>query len=163
MGGDKILDMAAAPGGKTSHIAQKMKNSGLLVANDVNKQRLTALTSNLHRLGVSNSVTVNFDARKLPEHMRGFNRILLDAPCTGLGVVSRDESIKQTRTMKDVWKLSKLQKELILSAIDMLEEKSQTATLVYSTCSISVDENEDVVAYALKKRFVKLVPTGLDF
>jgi len=161
--GEKVLDMAAAPGGKTSHIAQLMKNSGLLIANDINKSRLNALKSNLHRLGVANSVIVNFDGRKLPEHMKGFDRILLDAPCTGLGVISRDESIKQTRTQKDVWKLSKLQKELILAAIDMLEEKSQKATLVYSTCSVSVDENEDVVNYALKKRFVKLVPTGLPF
>jgi len=160
---EKVLDMAAAPGGKTSHIAQKMKNSGLLVANDVSKPRLSALKSNLHRLGVANALVVNFDGKKLPEHLNGFNRILLDAPCTGLGVISRDESIKQTRKLQDVWKLSKLQKELILAAIDMLEEKSQTATLVYSTCSVSVQENEDVVAYALKKRFVKLVDTGLSF
>merc|ERR1719242_1370920 len=161
--GEKVLDMAAAPGGKTSHLAQLMQNKGLLVANDVNKQRLTALTSNLHRLGVANAVVTNFDGKELPKHFGGFNKVLLDAPCTGLGVISRDESIKQTRTLKDVWKLSKLQKELILAAIDMLEGKSQTATLVYSTCSVSVEEDEDVVAYALRKRFVKLVDTGLAF
>jgi ribosomal RNA methyltransferase Nop2 len=160
---ERVLDMCAAPGGKTTHIAQRMKNTGLLIANDISKYRLYSVTSNLHRLGVSNTIVINFNGIKLSKHYSSFNKILLDAPCTGLGIISKDQSIKKTRTFKDLYKLSKLQKELILSGIDMLEEKTGTATIVYSTCSISVHENEDVIAYALKKRYVRLDETSIPF
>ena len=82
--------MAAAPGGKTTYIAQLMKNTGALVANDLKKERLKSLSANLHRLGVSNTVVVNYDGRKMPGIFQKFDRVLLDAPCTGLGVISRD-------------------------------------------------------------------------
>jgi 25S rRNA (cytosine2870-C5)-methyltransferase len=88
--GERILDMAAAPGGKTTYIAQLMKNTGAIVANDLKKERLKSLYANLHRLGVSNTVVVNYDGRKLPSIFTKFDRVLLDAPCTGLGVISRD-------------------------------------------------------------------------
>lgn len=86
--------MAAAPGGKTSYIAQLMKNTGVLVANDLKKERLKSTKANLHRLGVQNVVISNYDGRKLPDIFRKYDRCLLDAPCTGLGVISRDQSIK---------------------------------------------------------------------
>lgn len=86
--------MAAAPGGKTTYIAQLMKNSGVLVANDLKKERLKSLNANMHRLGVSNCVVVNYDGRKLPNIFHKFDRVLLDAPCSGLGVIARDPSIK---------------------------------------------------------------------
>lgn len=161
--GDKVLDMCAAPGGKMSHIAQLMKNQGLLIANDVSKSRLSAIISNIHRLGINNCIVLNMDAIKLPKHYGGFNKILLDAPCTGLGIISRDETIKQKRNEEDIYKLSQLQKQLILAAIDMLESKTGESTLVYSTCSISIQENEEVIAFALKKRFVRIEDTGLTF
>ena len=88
--------------------------------------------------------------------------MLLDAPCTGLGVISRDQSIKGTRTLEDVKKLAHLQKELILAAIDSVDDK-KAGVVVYSTCSVAVLENEDVVQYALDKRNVKLVDAGLPF
>ncbi len=88
--GERVLDMAAAPGGKTSYIAQLMKNTGVLVANDLKKERLKSLNANLHRLGVTNTVVINFDGRKIPAIFTKFDRVLLDAPCTGLGVISRD-------------------------------------------------------------------------
>lgn len=161
--GDKVLDMCAAPGGKMSHIAQLMKNEGLLIANDVSKSRLSGIISNIHRLGINNCIVLNMDWIKLPKHYCGFNKILLDAPCTGLGIISRDETVKQKRNVRDIYKLSQLQKQLILAAIDMLESKTGESTLVYSTCSISIQENEEVVAYALKKRFVRIEDTGLTF
>ena len=71
-----------------------MKNTGILVANDLKKDRLKSLNANLHRLGVNNSVVVNYDGRKLPKIYQKFDRVLLDAPCSGLGVISRDPSIK---------------------------------------------------------------------
>jgi len=155
--------MAAAPGGKTSYIAQLMKNSGVLMANDLKKERLKSLNANLHRLGVSNTVVVNYDGRKMPQLFNKFDRVLLDAPCSGLGVISRDPSIKVQKTREDVKKLSHLQKELIKAAIDCVDAHSKTGGyIVYSTCSVSVEENEWVVDYALKTRFVKLVEAGLE-
>jgi len=161
--GEKVLDMAAAPGGKTSYIAQLMKNTGILVANDIKKERLKSLNANCHRLGISNVVVSNQDGRKLPKIFTKFDRCLLDAPCTGLGVIARDQQIKVQKTREDVQKLSHLQKELILAAIDCVDAHSKTGGyIVYSTCSISVEENEWVVDYALRNRYVKLVETGLE-
>lgn len=95
--GERVLDMAAAPGGKTSYIAQMMKNKGVLVCNDSKKDRLKSLHFNLQRLGVNNAIVTNYDGRKLPGIIGGFDRVLLDAPCSGLGVISRDPSIKYNR------------------------------------------------------------------
>lgn len=162
--GEHVLDMAAAPGGKTTYIAALMKNTGVLVGNDVHKLRIPALVGNIHRMGVRNAVITHFDGRKMRPHFKKFDRILLDAPCSGLGVISRDPSIKTSKTTEDVKLCAKLQKELLLTAIDMCDSKSKNGGyVVYSTCSISVEENEEVVNYALRKRHVKLVPTGLDF
>jgi 25S rRNA (cytosine2870-C5)-methyltransferase len=87
---EKVLDMASAPGGKTTHIAQVMRNSGVIVANDVHKERQKATIFNLERMGVKNCIVVNFDGKKLPGYNMVYDRVLLDAPCTGLGVISRD-------------------------------------------------------------------------
>lgn len=133
------------------------------MANDLKKERLKSLNANLHRLGVSNTVVVNYDGRKMPQLFNKFDRVLLDAPCSGLGVISRDPSIKVQKTREDVKKLSHLQKELIKAAIDCVDAHSKTGGyIVYSTCSVSVEENEWVVDYALKTRFVKLVEAGLE-
>jgi len=140
-----------------------MKNTGVLVANDLKKERLKSLNANMHRLGVSNIVVTNYDGRKLPNIFKKFDRCLLDAPCSGLGVISRDPSIKVQKTWEDVRKLSHLQKELIKAAIDCVDAHSKTGGyIVYSTCSISVEENEAVIEYALRHRYVKLVETGLE-
>ncbi|CAK4081263.1 unnamed protein product [Aphanomyces euteiches] len=160
---ERVLDMCCAPGGKTTYIAQLMRNAGSLIANDLKKQRLKATVANLHRLGVKNCAVSNYDGRKLPTVFQGFDRVLLDAPCTGMGVISRDPSIKTQKTEKDVQRLAHLQKELLLAAIDAVDAKSSTGgIIVYSTCSVMVEENEAVVDYALRKRAVKLVDAGLE-
>jgi len=161
---ERVLDMASAPGGKTTHIAAIMNNTGMVLANDANKERCKAVVGNCHRLGITNTVICNYDGRKLPKIMSGFDRVLLDAPCSGTGVISKDESAKLRKDDQDIHLCSHLQKELILAAVDCLDHKSKTGGyLVYSTCSVLPEENENVVDYVLRKRHVKLVPTGLDF
>jgi hypothetical protein len=134
-----------------------------LIANDLKPSRQKATVANLHRLGVKNATVCCYDGRKIGQVFKGFDRVMLDAPCSGLGVISRDQSVKIQRTVKDIQRISHLQKELLRAAVDAVDCKSPTGgIIVYSTCSISSEENEQVVDYILKKRFVKLVSTGLD-
>lgn len=161
---ERILDMCAAPGGKASHIAAIMKNTGVLFVNDVNKDRVKAIVGNFHRLGVINSVISTVDGRKYPDVLKGFDRVLLDAPCSGSGVIAKDPSVKTSKDEQDIQRCFTLQRQLLLAAIDCLNAKSTTGGyIVYSTCSILPEENEAVIDYALRKRNVKLVETGLEF
>ncbi|KAI1431850.1 NOL1/NOP2/sun family putative RNA met [Xylaria sp. CBS 124048] len=162
--GERVLDMASAPGGKTTYLAALMKNTGVIFANDPSKTRSRGLIGNVHRLGVRNVVVCNYDARDFPRVMGGFDRVLLGEPCTGTGVIAKDPSVKTNKTEKDFITIPHTQKQLLLGAIDSVNHAGTGGYIVYSTCSVSVEENEMVVQYALKKRpNVRLVSTDLPF
>jgi len=164
---ERVLDMSAAPGGKTTHMAAMMKNTGFIVANDASKDRSKALVANVQRMGAKNVMVCNYDAREFPKALGlKFDRVLLDAPCTGTGVISKDPNAKTNKTERDFMLLPHMQKQLILAAIDSVkfDATGDSGFVVYSTCSVTVEENEQVVQYALSRRpNVRLVETGLPF
>ena len=157
--GEIVVDMAAAPGGKTTFIGQMMENKGAIYANDFKVDRCRSLTANIHRLGITNAVVTCMDGRKLLGKIPMADRVLLDAPCSGSGIIARDPSVKVKRGRKEFQECAILQKELLTSAIDLVDANSKSGGyIVYSTCSVSVEENEMVIDAILKKRNVKVVP-----
>jgi len=144
---DIVIDMCAAPGGKATHLAQIMNNKGNLILIERNRNRIPALEINLRKLGVSNSIVINEDAVNLPKMNLKADKILLDAPCTGEGLIKQDSSRKRSKTMKDINKLSSIQRKLLTTGLKSLNPGGQ---LLYSTCSIAPEENELVLDEVLK-------------
>ena len=140
-----IIDMAAAPGGKTSHIAQLMENRGEIIAMDKSRNRLRKMEEELRRLGVKNVKLIRMDARKLPELGVEADKILLDAPCTALGIRPK---LWESRTPKDIEATARYQRAFIWAAMKSLRKGG---VLVYSTCTLSLEENEANVRYMLEK------------
>lgn len=147
--GEKILDLCAAPGGKTTQIAAKMNNQGLLLANEVDQKRGNALVENLERLGVTNSIVL----QALPEQLQTrfphfFDRILIDAPCSGEGMFRKDRDARERWSRRLVEKCHPLQSSILQSAAKMLRSGGR---LVYSTCTFNPWENEAVIEQFLQQ------------
>ena len=153
---ETVLDMCAAPGSKTTQIAQYMQDAGVIIALDSKKQRLSALKNNLERCGISNTLTYNIDAANAANLGMKFDKILLDAPCSGNFVT--DLNWFEKRSLSGIKNNVKKQKRLLESAIPLLKPQG---TLVYSTCSLEREENEEVIEYILNKFSLKLLPISL--
>lgn len=143
---DVVLDATASPGGKTSHMAALMNNKGVIIAND-RKARHRELFSTLSRLGVINTCVTSYDAKKLP-FKNYFTKVLLDPPCSALGAhINAWKRLQENKNVINT--MAKIQKEMILSCFDALKEGGE---LVYSTCTITKEENEEVIDYLLENR-----------
>ena len=145
---DSVLDLCAAPGSKTTHLAQLMENKGVLVANEASFVRVRALVINVQRCGVSNCVIARRDGVGFEKYDERFDKVLLDAPCSDIGTAKKNSQVIHRWSMERVRKLSNLQKKLIASAYNCLEEDG---VLVYSTCTTSTEENEEVIEFLLEE------------
>jgi NOL1/NOP2/sun family putative RNA methylase len=146
--GEIILDMCAAPGSKSSQIAQYMNNEGLMLANDVKGDRLSALGMNLQRMGIHNHIITLMPGQRYADKNIKFDRVLLDAPCTGVGTIRKSPKTIRIWNPASVRRLASLQKHLILAAWKCLKPGG---TLVYSTCSTEPEEDEAIIDYLLSK------------
>ena len=148
-----ILDICAAPGTKTSFLAELCENSSKIIANDLSFNKLSKIKENIKRLGLKNIEIKNFDASILKEEYKEkFDYILCDLPCSGLGVMDRKPEIRYNRTMEDLIKLSKLQKNILDKAFLYLKNGG---ILLFSTCTIGNIENLDNFTYLSKKKRLK--------
>jgi NOL1/NOP2/sun family putative RNA methylase len=150
-----ILDMASAPGGKTTFIAQKMKNTGCVIALDINSARINSMVFNIARCGVMNSCIYKMDSRQVADLNIKFDRVLLDAPCSCEGVIIKDKTRKTSHTAQDVEYCVSNQMELIEAAIKVVRPGG---LLVYSTCSFAPEENENIVNSTLDRFDIKIEP-----
>ncbi len=145
--GMKVLDIAAAPGAKTTQIAQYMENEGCIVANDVKHSRINILISNLQKCGVLIAKVTDKDGRFFGRFGERFDAVLVDAPCSNMGMIRKNyKNIKLWR-LRDCYGLSRLQKELLVAAYKAVKPGG---VVVYSTCTLEPMENEEVVDYILR-------------
>jgi len=145
---DIVLDMCAAPGSKTSQLAQYMENTGLLIANDSQGKRLSALGINIQRCGVHNTIITKMDGERIRGFENTFDKILVDAPCSGTGTIRRNYKIMEMWSSGLIGRMSKVQYKLAKKAFSMLKPGG---VLVYSTCTLEPEENEGIVSKLLNE------------
>jgi len=155
--GECILDLCAAPGGKTTQIAARMANRGCLVANEPNGRRQPSLLANINRLGVLVATVTSYRGDSFPSS-GPYDRILVDAPCSAEGTLRKESSLRGGATSSSIERLAALQRRLIVRAYDLLKPGG---TLVYSTCTFAPEENEAVVAHLLGASDARVVRPGL--
>ena len=141
--GEKVLDMCAAPGGKSTYILSKLNDTGLLVSNEINASRIKALGENLERFGARNCIITNTDSNSLRKTFNGyFDKVIIDAPCSGQGMFRKDEVAISDWSYAKVVECQSIQKEIIRDGYKMLKKDG---ILIYSTCTFSREENEHVI------------------
>lgn len=143
----QVLDLAAAPGSKTTQVAALMENKGLLIANEYSSSRIKALHSNLARLGITNTLISHFDGSVHGDYLENqFDAVLLDAPCSGEGTVRKDQDAFKNWSLEHLAEITDVQKALLVSAFKALKPGGK---LVYSTCALNFEENQGVCQHLL--------------
>ena len=156
-----VLDIAAAPGGKTTHISQLMENTGMVLSVEQDRLRIEALQSNILRCGVTNCIVLRGDAKKIENITQEPDRILLDAPCSGEGLIPLDPTRKTSKTLADIHYCATREDEFLDAAVRKLKDGGH---LVYATCTIAPEENEYVVDNILRRYpEMRIVPIDLEF
>lgn len=155
----KILDLCAAPGSKSSHLAQISEDKSLIISNDISKEKLGKIKENFDRMGLKNYEITNYDACETIEDFVGkFDYILVDAPCSGLGVIKRKPEIKLFRSLEEIKSLANIQKQILNNSLQYLKNGG---FLVYSTCTLGNLENQDVIKdFMSKNPSVNLINIG---
>ncbi|MBR0455544.1 MAG: 16S rRNA (cytosine(967)-C(5))-methyltransferase RsmB [Firmicutes bacterium] len=147
--GDLVIDVCAAPGGKTTAIAERMNNTGKIIASDIYRRKLDLVDKEAKRLGITNIETRSWDATRVDSTMvKKADRVLVDAPCSGLGVVRRKPEIKYRELSEDIMMMPKKQADILSASSSYVKPGG---TLVYSTCTINPEENEKIIDQFLKR------------
>lgn len=157
--GDKVLDLCAAPGGKTTALGEQLKNEGLLVANEISATRAKALRENIERWGISNALITNESPEKLALVFPNFfDVILVDAPCSGEGMFRKNPAAIDYWSQDYVLTCQKRQKDILNEAIIMLKPNGR---LIYSTCTFSPEEDEQIVSWLVNEHGFSIMDTGI--
>lgn len=152
---DKVLDLCAAPGGKSSQVASYLNRSGLLVSNDISSKRVKNLSENIERMGIDNCVVMNESVDKISDCFEGyFDKVILDAPCSGQGMFRKNSLTYDDWSYSKTISLAEIQKDLIVKAYKCLKKDG---VMVYSTCTFATEENEEVISYLLKNTNASII------
>ena len=149
MPNELVLDICAAPGGKTAVLAEEMKNSGEVIAIDIHQHKIKLIDTNMKKLGIDIVKAIIMDARNVNKQGRKFDKILVDVPCSGYGVIRKKPEILYSKNRENIEELAKLQLEILNSAADILKDGGE---LIYSTCTITDEENTNNIEKFLKER-----------
>jgi 16S rRNA (cytosine967-C5)-methyltransferase len=144
-----ILDLCSAPGGKACHAAEIMNNTGKILAFDIHENKLSLIKDNSDRLGIKNVKCSVLDAAKYSGNYKEIaDRVLIDVPCSGIGIIRKKPEIKWTKDRESIKGLVKIQRDIMLNAAKYVKKGGK---LIYSTCTLSKDENEENIRWFLKK------------
>ena len=149
MPNELVLDICAAPGGKTAVLAEQMKNSGEVIAIDIHQHKIKLIDTNMKKLGIDIVKAIVMDAKNVNKQGRKFDKILVDVPCSGYGVIRKKPEILYSKNRENIEELAKLQLEILNSAADILKEGGE---LIYSTCTITDKENTNNIKKFLEER-----------
>ena len=149
MPNELVLDICAAPGGKTAVLGEEMKNSGEVIAIDIHQHKIKLIDTNMKKLGIDIVKAIVMDARNVNKQGRKFDKILVDVPCSGYGVIRKKPEILYSKNRENIEELAKLQLEILNSAADILKDGGE---LIYSTCTVTDKENTDNIKKFLEER-----------